>query len=280
MDIHEILATPAVTKLLSTIVFVALALGSRAYAVHLIRSRPDLSPTVRRQWIVKARNVTFFVIFGVAIVIWLEQLRTIAATIVVIAAAIVVATKEFLLNVVGFFYRTTAKFVSVVDRIEINGIRGDVIDQSLMGVAMLEIGPGEKTHHYTGRSVYIPNSQFLAATVKNETHLWSDYVFHLVTIPVDAGGDWQEAERALLRAADEVCAPYLAQAQKIMSDQALEWSLDQPSVEPRVQVQIVGPDLHHLVLRVPVPNRKRGRLEQDITRRYLELTRQESPPPA
>ena len=216
-------------------------------------------------------NVTIFLIFGILVVVWLEQLRTIAASIVVIAAAIVIATKEFLLNVVGFFYRTTAKFVSVGDRIEVDGIRGDVIDQSLMGITLLEIGPGDKTHQYTGLTIYLPNSLFLSATVKNETFLWSDFVFHLMTIPIKGDTQWQKAENALLQAARDVSAPYLDKARQTMKTQALQQNLEQPSIEPRVQIQITDPEIYNLVLRVPTPAHTRARLEQDMTRHCLKL---------
>ena len=175
------------TKLLSTTILIIGVLFLRKHIVLWIKSRESLTPTHKRQWIVRIRNITIFLILGILIVVWLEQLRTIAASIVVIAAAIVIATKEFLLNVVGFFYQKTAKFVSVGDRIDLGGgIRGDVIDENLMGITMLEIGPGEKTHQYTGLTTFLPNALFLSASVKNETFLWSDYVFHLMTIPIKA----------------------------------------------------------------------------------------------
>ena len=138
-------------KLSSTIILIVTVLIIRKYVVHWVKSKETFLPKLKRQWIVHIRNITIFLILGILVVVWLEQLRTIAASIVVIAAAIVIATKEFLLNVVGFFYRTTAKFVSVGDRIEVDGIRRNVIDQSLMGNTLLEVGPGDRTHQYTGR---------------------------------------------------------------------------------------------------------------------------------
>ncbi|NNF98623.1 MAG: mechanosensitive ion channel family protein [Desulfobacteraceae bacterium] len=263
--------TVLTSKLFSTAVLIACVLIIRTYIVHLIRTKWDLKPTIRRQWIVRVRNVTFFLVFGVAAVVWLEQLRTIAASIVVIAAALVIATKEFLLNIVGFFYRTTAKFVTIGDRIEVDGTRGDVIDQNLMGITLLEIGPGDKTHQYTGLTIYLPNSLFLSARVKNEIYLWSDYVFHLITIPVKSGETWYSAEKALFQAASEACAPFIEEARGAMTSQALQHSLEEPNIEPRVQIQVVDPEKYNLVVRLPVPSRKRGRLEQDITRRYLQL---------
>ena len=267
-------------KLLSTTILIVAVMMVRKYVVHWIKNKETFLPTLKRQWIVRVRNITIFLIFGILIVVWLEQLRTIAASIVVIAAAIVIATKEFLLNMVGFFYRTTAKFVAVGDRIEVDGIRGDVIDQSLMGITLLEIGPGDKTHQYTGLTIYLPNSLFLSASIKNETFLWSDYVFHLMTIPIKAQADWQKAENALLHAAGTVSAPYLDQARQVMKTQALQQNLEEPSIEPRVQIQIADPEKYNLVLRVPVPARKRARLEQEITRHYLQLmeSADEGPP--
>ena len=204
------------------------------------------------------------------VVIWLEQLRAVAATVVVIAAAIVVATKEFLLNIIRYFHQRSAKFVTVGDRIEVDGIRGDVIDQDLLGMTLMEIGSGEKTNQYTGLTIYVPNAKMLSATVKNETRLWGDYVFHLVTIPVEGVQGWEMAEQALLQAANKVCAPYLEKAQESMTSLSRHHSLDAPSVNPRVNVQVSAADKVNLILRMPVPTRHRGRLEQEVTRHYLK----------
>ena len=123
MSLQDWLSGYVTHKLLSTIILIVTVLIIRKYVVHWVKSKETFLPTLKRQWIVRVRNITIFLILGILIVVWLEQLRTIAASIVVIAAAIVIATKEFLLNVIGFFYRTTAKFVSVGDRIEVDGIR-------------------------------------------------------------------------------------------------------------------------------------------------------------
>ncbi|WP_319524475.1 hypothetical protein [uncultured Desulfosarcina sp.] len=47
-------------------------------------------------------------------------------------------------------------------------------------------------------------------------------------------------------------------------------SLDAPSVNPRVNVQVAAADKVNLILRMPVPTRHRGRLEQEVTRHYLK----------
>ena len=256
--------------MLVTLVLIGIVLIARAIMIRKLTSKIDMSPTTRRTWIVTTRNAALFLILLIILFIWFAQLRAIAAAIVVVAAAIVVATKEFLLNIVGFFYQSASKFIAIGDRIEVDGTRGDVIDQNLMGLTLLEIGPGDKSHQHTGLNVFVPNSKLLSAAVRNETHMWGDYVFHLIRIPVSAESDWKTAESALLRAAHDTCAPYLDHARHAMVDLASKHSLDEPTVEPRVQLHINEPGRIDMVLRVPVPTRKRGRAEQDISRRYLE----------
>lgn len=55
---------------------------------------------------------------------------------------------------------------------------------------------------------------------------------------------------------------------------AVQHSLDAPTVDPRVHVQFSGADDVNLILRVPVPSQKRGRLEQEILRKYLQYINQ------
>lgn len=258
-------------KFLTTVFIVFVIFGARIFIVRRLNQRIDLAPLQRRQYIISVQNAAFFLFILMFIVIWLEQVRTIAASLMVVAAAIVLATKEFILNISGFFFRSSADFVSIGDRIEINGIRGDVIDQSLLGMTLLEIGPGIKTNQYTGLTVYIPNSLFLANAVRNETHLGGNFVFHLITIPLRIETDWELSEKALLKAARESCTPYIEEARSNIEKLAKRHSLDSPAIEPRVHVQIVEPDKALLVLRIPVPARKRGKIEQDISRRYLQL---------
>lgn len=270
-ELRALVQSSFFNKLLATVFMGFVVFCIRLVIVRRLRLRTDLPPLQRRQYIVTAQNGTLFLFFLIFVVIWLEQLRTLAASLMVVAAAIVLATKEFILNISGFFFRSSADFISIGDRIEINGIRGDVIDQSILGTTLLEIGPGVKTNQYTGLTVYIPNSMFLANPVRNETHLGGNFVFHLITIPLKIESDWEQAEKALLKAADESCASYIAEARTNMEELARRHSLDAPAIEPRVHVQIVEPDKALLVLRTPVPARKRGRIEQDISRRYLQL---------
>lgn len=256
-------------KAVTSLVLVTAILFLRYAATRSILAQEDLDGTLRRRWIVSIRNTAIFLVIFLLIVIWIEQLQAIGAGLVLVAAAVVVATKEFLLNIMGYFYRSACHSFVIGDRIEVNGIHGDVLDQNLMGILVMEVGSGIRTHQYTGVNIFIPNAVFLSAAVRNETHGGEEYVFHIITVTVKAGENWPKAEALLLEAANLVCAPFLNDARIRMHNISRKHALDAPAVEPRVNLQMPDHEKITFQLRVPVPAKRRGRIEAEILRRYL-----------
>ena len=174
------------------------------------------------------------------IMIWANPLRTLAVSFIALAVAVVIATKELILCVSGAVVRAVSKSYAVGDRIEIAGKRGDVVDQNLFTTTLLEIGPGQSSHQYTGRAIVIPNSLLLNTPLINETFT-HDYVLHVFCIPLTSADDWQRSEQLLLEAAQIECGPFLDQARMYMKNIESQHGLDSPTVAPRVTLQIPEP---------------------------------------
>jgi len=198
-------------------------------------------------------------------VIWAPELRTLALSAVAIAAAIVLATKELIMCVSGALLRTTTGAYDVGDRIELDGLRGDVIRYGLLTTTVLEIGP---TQQRTGRAIFLPNSLLLSRPVINETFT-ETYVLHTFSVPVARGGDWPGEERRLQQAAQRVCAPWIEPARGQLEQLSREHGLTPPSVEPKVSLQLEDEDTLRLVVRIPTPHRQKARAEQEILRAFL-----------
>lgn len=269
MNHDFIFNNPFYLKIIHTIIITAVILLLKKIARNKFIIPSDIDIQAKRKWVVTTKNISFFIWFFALIIIWIDQLQAVGATLVLFAAAFVVATKEFILNIIGYIYRTGTKSFSTGDRIEINSIRGDVLDQNITGVTLMEVGSGVKTHQYTGSSVFIPNAVFLSAPVKNETVMGGEYVFHIITVNLKMEDDWIDAEKALIDSAREACAPYLEYAIKQMTYISKKHALDQPGVEPRVNIQIPEHDKITLQLRMPVPSKRRGRIEGEVLRKYL-----------
>lgn len=265
----------ALDGLKSLILLLAMVIA-RSLIVRWIAHNPTLSMESKRRWVVTTRNSVVFAFLIGLVIIWAHELQAFAVSLVALAAALVLATKELLLCWSGAALRVGGKVYAVGDRIQIAGHRGVVLDHDVFATKLLEIGPGQSAHLYTGRVTVFPNSLlFTNALVKENPE--QEYGLYTVVVPIKHDEDWQRAERVLLEAAKTECAPFMEEAARQMKLLEQANLLEAPSPEPRITIQLPESGKIHLVLRFPAPDRGRSRIEQAILRRYLlQMNDQES----
>lgn len=269
MDFSKLIPTGFNSEQLSaTVAIILLAILLRWLFHQLINRSVNANWDVKRQWRVNANSVLSFLVFISLSLIWANELQTLALSFVAFAVAFVIAAKEVISCIFGGVFRTNNSF-KIGDRIEVKGVRGDVIDKSLLSTKILEIGPGQTTHQYTGRSVVFPNSIFLSETVINESFL-GNFVLHPFTIPLNISEDWRMAEKILLRIAHEECAVFYEEATDYLERVQRKANLETPSIHPRVHVRIAETDSIHMVVRVTIPAYDKGKIEQAIIKRFLD----------
>lgn len=244
----------------------------RALIIRTISKNPALSMEAKRRWVVSIRNTMVFVLLVGLVVIWAHELQALAMSLVALAVALVLATKELILCWSGAALRIGGKVYSVGDRIQIAGHRGVVLDHDIFATKLLEIGPGQTSHLYTGRVTVFPNS-LLFTNVLVKENPGQEYGLYLLVIPLRDNDDWRDAERHLLDAAKAECTPFMEEAGRQMKLLEQTNLLEAPSPEPRVTIQLSEPGRIHLVLRFPAPDRGRSRIEQAILRRFLAIPR-------
>jgi hypothetical protein len=241
---------------LKSLILLISLLITRALAVRWISRHPVLSMESKRRWVVTTRNSIVFAFLIGLVVIWAHELQAFAVSIVALAAAL----------------RVGGKVYAVGDRIQIAGHRGVVLDHDVFATKLLEIGPGQSAHLYTGRVTVFPNSLLFTNPLIKENP-GQDYGLYTLVIPIRADKDWQRAERTLLEVAKAECAPFMEEAARQMKLLEQTNLLEAPSPEPRITIQLPEAGTMHLVLRFPAPDRGRSRIEQAILRRYLvEMT--------
>lgn len=253
----------------ASLALIAILFVVRWITTTMITARRADSPELRRSRLVMTRNALLIGLVCGLYLIWQPELKAFAISIVGIAVAMVIATKELILCVSGAVMIRLNRAFSVGDRIEVAGYRGDVIDMTLLATTIIETGPGQLTHQYTGRKVVLPNSLFVGSGFINETFT-NEFVLHVFTVPVPISADWQALERCILAASQEACAPYLDEARAHLERLAELEALNIPPVEVKVSLQIPSPDQLNLVVRLPTPARSKGRIEQSIIRKAME----------
>jgi len=257
-----------VRDLVISALWIALVLGLRFAATRLVRRKDWSSERASLRWIVQVRRGSVILIALGLLLVWGTELRTMALSLTAIAVALLVATKEMLLCVMGSLLRTSSRSFTVGDRIEIAGVRGDVIDHGLFATTILEIGP---MHLWTGRTLTVPNSLMLTHPVVNETFA-TDYVLHIITVPIDPAAFDDESVDKLEAIGADVCSDYLEDARKHLRSNASEHGFEPPVVEPRVSVRVPEAGKLDLLLRIPTPARDKDEVEQKILRGWLTST--------
>jgi len=269
MSFNDILRTSEVQRgLMGTLGLLVVIWSLRALLIRQM-AKSKLPQDVKRRWLVTAKNLlTVLFVLGLAF-IWAKEIQNFALSIVAIAAALVIATKELILCILGGIVKASSQAFSIGDRIEIDEIRGDVIDSNFLTTKILEIGPKKMSHQYTGRSIIIPNSYFLNKPVHNESYM-RKYVLHVFTVPFSLSSNWQEAHDLILQAAKEECQSFINEARDHMEEVTSREGLEMPSIEPRITLFFPKPGDVDLIVRIPSPEHSKGRLEQKIIRDYLK----------
>jgi small-conductance mechanosensitive channel len=240
----------------------------RTLIVRWLSHNPAYSMESKRRWVVTTRNSVVLAFLIGLVIIWAHELQAFAVSIVALAAALVLATKELILCWSGAAFRVSSKVYTVGDRVQIASHRGVVLDYDAFATKLLEIGPGQSAHLYTGRVTVFPNSLLFTNPLVKENPQ-QEYGLYTLTVPIKSDEDWQRAERALLEAAKHECTPFMDEAVRQMKLLEQANLLEAPSPEPRITIQLPESGKMHLVLRFPAPDRGRSRIEQAILRRYL-----------
>ncbi len=139
-------------------------------------------------------KITLIVIcWLVVILIWKEQIKSLITLISFISAAVTIALREIIFNFFAGLYINAKKVFEIEDRIEIKGIKGDVITMHSLGFEMLEIADGNEFEQSTGKIVHIPNSTVFSEPTKNFTKAFK-YIWDEIKINIELDSDVEETK--------------------------------------------------------------------------------------
>jgi small-conductance mechanosensitive channel len=257
-------------ELLGTLVLIVAVLAANLTITAVLRTRSWLSRDTKLRTSIFWRNFSLLLALISLLFVWRAELRAAALSLAALSVALVLAGKELLTSILGYIHRTTSGSFEFGDVIEINGVKGEVIDQTLLSTTVLEMS---EEHLFTGRTIQFPNSFYVAHPLKNHSRLGA-YQLALLLVPLPAAKDVDEESRKLIDVTREVCQDFVGPAQAALRELEGEQFVVMPSAEPRVTVRMVDAGKTTLVLRYPCPADQRTRTEQNIITRYLAAQRQ------
>ncbi|HEV2279319.1 MAG TPA: mechanosensitive ion channel domain-containing protein [Acidobacteriaceae bacterium] len=211
--------------------------------------------------------ITIAVALAIA-VLWARLLQNKGTFFGLIGAGLAVAMKEPLLSIAGRLSIWLGHLYRVGDRIEFQGMGGDVINIGVFYTRMLEIGNWIHGDQATGRIVQFPNSAVYQNSVYNYTQNFS-FIWDELTLPVTYASDVPAATEILVTTGKEYTRDFLSSAQGELDKLRNDAVVPDLNLEPTVYTKVTS-NYVELTMRYLVEPRKRRQASSWLYQRIFE----------
>ncbi len=233
MDISQVetwLFDPTVGKIVAVILGILIIQTVSRFLQHTFGGR--IRDTGARYQVRKF--ITFASYLGIVVFITLvfsDRLSSLTVALGVAGAGIAFALQEVIASIAGWFAISFANFYRVGDRVQLGGIKGDVIDVAILRTTLMEIGEWVKGDQYSGRIVRIANSFVFKEPVFNYSgdfpFLWDE-----IAVPIKYGSDHRLARQILQDVVDEEIGEYSRKATESWEAMVKKYLVEAASVKP------------------------------------------------
>jgi len=213
----------------------------------------------------KLKKTVSFLIYLIAIVfisvVYSDKLSGITVALGVAGAGIAFALQEVITSVAGWLAVSIGRFYRSGDRVQLGGIKGDVIDIGILRTTIMECGEWVKGDLYNGRVVRVANSFVFKEPVFNYSgefpFLWDEIV-----VPVRYGCDHKMVKEVLRSITLELLGDYANHAKAAWRELVKRYRIENASVDPMVTV-VANDNWMEFTIRYVV-DYKRRRSTKDI----------------
>jgi small-conductance mechanosensitive channel len=201
-QIQEYLYNPTVGKIVSFFIGIAIIwMLIKAIQKNLFSKIKDNNNRY------KAKKFSSFIGYFLTIilltVIFSDKLGNLTVALGVAGAGIAFALQEVIASFAGWLAIMFGGFYNTGDRVQLGGIKGDVMDIGVLRTTIMETGQWVDGDLYNGRIVLIANSYVFKEPVFNYSgdfpFLWDE-----IKIPIQYGSDYEKAKEIILKVGVEV----------------------------------------------------------------------------
>lgn len=258
----------------ATVILILVAVAVRFLAERFFASRTNVAIEDRRRVASNLRNSLIVIVLLGLMFIWAPALRTFALSLTAFAVAIILATKELILCISGALLKAASQSTRVGNWIEINGMRGEVVDQTLLSTTIQELGNSGGYYDFTGRTIILPNSIFLNTPIINE-RFFKRYVIHLFHLIIEPQDNIDSVEQAMLKTVSQEMEEHMEQASRYNALIEKQAGIDIVDLEPSSMISVT--DLGHIKISITafMPTKAAVPIEQKALRAGLEELRKQ-----
>ena len=187
----------------------------------------------------KAKKVSNFIGYALSIIlvtiVFSDKLGGFTVALGVAGAGIAFALQEVIASFAGWMAIMFGGFYKTGDRVQVGGIKGDVMDIGVLRTTIMETGQWVDGDLYNGRIVLIANSFVFKEPVFNYSgdfpFLWDE-----IKIPVQYGSDYNKAREIILQTGIEVAGDLTQKSREKWVDLQDKFRLEDAQTEPMVSL--------------------------------------------
>ncbi|MBL7874441.1 MAG: mechanosensitive ion channel [Cyclobacteriaceae bacterium] len=206
-------------------------LVSKFVRLQITRSQVDSEVGYKAK---KAVTFSAYVLFLlIVIILYSESLGGLTVALGVAGAGIAFALQEVIASFAGWLALLFGNFYKTGDRVQLGGIKGDVIDIGILRTTLMETGNWVDGDLYNGRIVRIANSFVFKEPVFNYSgdfpFLWDE-----IKVPIRYGSDFELARSICHKVAEKITGGYGREAEETWAHMTRKYQVEKATTQPMI----------------------------------------------
>lgn len=230
--INEVLYDPVINKLVTIFIGIAVIWGVIKIVNRNLSGR--IANNHARYRTRKFVSFMGYILVAVLITtVYSEKLGGLTVALGVAGAGIAFALQEVITSVAGWLAIIFGGFYKTGDRVQLGGIKGDVIDIGVLRTTIMETGEWVNGDLYNGRIVLVANSFVFKEPVFNYSGDFS-FLWDELVIPVQYGSSIEQTKKIMLAAAEEIVSEFKNEAVAEWGEMTRKYMIEKAKTEPMV----------------------------------------------
>lgn len=235
--LNGFLNNPAVIKFGTLLLWIILIVFAISFLRKILKKRiADVAIRYKAQ---KGIEIIGYALIVILILLFftVKNLEDYTVIIGLFTAGITFTLQELILSIAGSFYIFFVRVYKPGDRIEINGIKGDVIDIDSIYTTLMEMGEWVSSDNYSGRIVKISNAFVFKGPIKNYS-MDFPFVWDELNVLITYESDRELAKKVILDQASNYLAEYTQNSIKKWQEMVERYYIEDSKLDPTLAITL------------------------------------------
>ncbi|MCR1025017.1 mechanosensitive ion channel family protein [Cellulophaga baltica] len=235
--LNTFLEHPTSLKIAKLVLWIVVIVASISFLRKVLKKRiADLAIRYKAQ---KGVEIIGYVLIALLILIsfTVKNLEDYTIIIGLFTAGITFTLQELILSIAGSFYIFFVRVYKPGDRIEINGIKGDVIDIDSIYNTLMEMGEWVSSDNYSGRIVKISNAFVFKGPIKNYS-MDFPFVWDELNILITYESDLELAKKIVQEQAELLLADYTEKSTAKWEEMVERYYIEDSKLAPSIAINL------------------------------------------